>query len=179
MRLGEFGIWTTYHALGEQRAGEAARVVEELGYGTLWLGGSPQLPSVRSLLEATERIVVATGIVNIWHYEPETLAAEYADLSEAFPGRLLVGIGAGHPEATSDYARPLSAMRSFLDRLDQADTPVPPDRRCLAALAPKMLALSAERSLGTHPISFRSSTRALLASESVSTRSSPQSWRAS
>jgi len=62
-----------------------------------------------------------------------------------------VGIGIGHPEATSDYSRPLSAMRAFLDGLDGADPPLPSDRRCLAALAPKMLALSAERSLGAIP----------------------------
>jgi probable F420-dependent oxidoreductase len=64
---------------------------------------------------------------------------------------LLVGIGVSHPEATSDYSRPLSAMRTFLDCLDAAQPPLPRDRRCLAALAPKMLALSAERSLAAIP----------------------------
>ena len=125
--------------------------MEELGYTAFWLGGSPRLPSVRPLLEATERLVVATSIVNIWAYEPAALAAEYAELARDFPERLLVGIGTGHPEATSDYTRPLSAMRSFLDGLDAADPPLPEDRRALAALAPKMLALSAERSLGALP----------------------------
>lgn len=151
MLLGGFGVWTLYHAIGKENAGDAARLVEDLGYGTMWLGGSPQLASVRPLLEATERIVIATGIVNIWAYEPAQLATEWAELEKAFPGRLLLGIGVGHPEATSDYTRPLSAMRSFLDGLDQAQIPVPFDRRCLAALGPKMLTLSAERSLGTHP----------------------------
>ncbi|MGZ4411761.1 MAG: TIGR03620 family F420-dependent LLM class oxidoreductase [Gaiellaceae bacterium] len=104
------------------------------------------------MLEATEKIVVATGIVNVWAYEdPARLAAEYAALERDFPGLLLVGIGIGHPEATSDYSRPLSAMRAFLDGLDGAEPPLPRDRRCLAALAPKMLALSAERSLGAIP----------------------------
>ncbi len=72
-------------------------------------------------------------------------------LERDFPGRLLVGIGTGHPEATSDYTRPFTAMRAFLDGLDAAETPLPPERRCIAALAPKMLALSAERALGTIP----------------------------
>jgi probable F420-dependent oxidoreductase len=149
--LGQIGIWTTHHAIGEENAGEAAALVEELGYGTFWLGGSPRLPSVRPLLEATERIVVATGIVNVWAYEPEQLAAEYADLARDFRERLLVGIGIGHPEAASDYARPLTAMRAFLDGLDGAEPALPRERRCLAALAPKMLALSADRSLGATP----------------------------
>jgi probable F420-dependent oxidoreductase len=151
MELGTIGVWTTYRAIGEENAGEAARLVEDLGYGTFWLGGSPRLPSVRPLLEATENLVVATGIVNVWAYEPAQLAAEYATLARDFPERLLVGIGIGHPEATSNYSRPLSTMRAFLDGLDRADPPLPRDRRCLAALAPKMLALAAQRSLGAIP----------------------------
>ena len=107
MQLGEIGIWTSYRAIEERDAGEAAKLVESLGYGAFWLGGSPRLPTVRPLLDATERLTVATGIVNVWQYEPETLAAEHAELTRAFPGRLLLGIGIGHPEATSDYSRPL------------------------------------------------------------------------
>jgi probable F420-dependent oxidoreductase len=149
--LGRIGVWTTYRAIGEEHAGEAALLAEQLGYGTFWLGGSPRLPSVRPLLEATERLVVATSIVNVWAYEPEQLAAEHAALARDFPDRLLVGIGIGHPEAAREYSRPLTAMREFLDGLDRAATPLPRDRRCLAALAPKILALSAERSLGTIP----------------------------
>ena len=68
---------------------------------------------------------------------PAELAAEHAALARDFPDRLLVGIGVGHPEATSDYSKPLTAMREFLDGLDAAATPIPRDRRCLAALAPK------------------------------------------
>ena len=151
MELGTFGIWTTYRRIDESQAAEAAGLVEELGYTVFWLGGSPRLPSVRPLLEGSEKLVVATSIVNIWAYDPVELAAEYAALERDFPGRLLVGIGTGHPEATSDYTRPFSALRAFLDGLDGAATPIPSERRCIAALAPKSLALSAERSLGTIP----------------------------
>ncbi len=70
MDLGQFGIWTTYRRIGEDRAGEAARLAEELGYSVFWLGGSPRLPSVRPLLEATQGLVIATSIVNIWAYDP-------------------------------------------------------------------------------------------------------------
>jgi probable F420-dependent oxidoreductase len=150
MRLGEFGIWTSYRTIGEENAGEAARLAESLGFGTFWLGGSPQPPALRPLLEATERIVVATGILNVWQSDPAEVADEFARLTEEFPERVLLGIGVGHPEATSEYTRPLSAMRSFLDGLDAADAPVPRNKRCLAALAPRMLELSAERSLGAH-----------------------------
>ncbi len=149
MHPGEFGVWTSYRAIGEENAGAAAALAERLGYGTFWLGGSPRLPAVRPLLVATERLVVATGIVNIWPYEPAQLAGEYAQLDRELPDRLLLGIGIGHREATSDYARPLSTMRRFLDGLDAAAEPVPRQRRCLAALGPKMLDLAAQGSLGT------------------------------
>jgi probable F420-dependent oxidoreductase len=149
MELGRFGVWTVYGAIGEENAGEAATLVHELGFGTFWLGGSPRLSGVRPLLEAVGSLTVATGIVNIWAYEPQDLAREYAELSPQFGDRLLVGIGIGHPEATSDYTRPLASTRAFLDGLDAAPTPIGPERRALAALGPKMLDLCRERSRGT------------------------------
>jgi probable F420-dependent oxidoreductase len=149
--LGSIGIWTTARAIGEGELPIAARLAEQLGYGALWLGGSPRLTETRPLLAATERIVIATGIVNVWAYEPAALAAEHAALTAEFPGRLLLGIGIGHPEATSEYQRPLAKMTGFLDGLAAADQPVPREEMCVAALGPKMLTLSAERTLGTHP----------------------------
>jgi probable F420-dependent oxidoreductase len=151
VELGTLGVWISRRVMGETPTGEAARVAEDLGYGTLWLGASPQLRLLRPLLEASEKIVVATGIANIWGYEPGDLAAEYADLAADFGERVLVGIGVGHPESAGDYSKPYSAMRAFLDGVDAAPVPVPADRRCLAALAPRMLALSAERTLGAAP----------------------------
>ena len=150
MELGRVGVWTSYRVIGEDNAREAAKLVEDLGFGTFWLGGSPRLPSLRPLLEATGRISVATGILNAWQNEPEQVAAEYAQLERDFPDRVLLGIGIGHPEATTVYSTPITTMRAFLDALDGADPPLARDRRCLAALGPKMLDLSAERSLGAH-----------------------------
>lgn len=151
MELGRFGVWTALRAIGEDNAAQAAALAQELGFGAFWLGGSPRLASVRPLLEGADRIAVATGIVNVWQYEPAQLAREYAELAPAHAERLLVGIGIGHPEATSDYRRPLTTMRSFLDGLDGAAPPVPVQSRCLAALGPKMLDLAAQRSRGSHP----------------------------
>jgi probable F420-dependent oxidoreductase len=151
MELGKTGVWTTYARLAGENPGDAAKLVEELGYGVFWLGGSPRLTDTRPLLAATEDLIVATAIVNVWAYDPAELAAEYAALELEFPGRLLVGIGIGHPEAARNYSRPVTAMREFLDVLDRPEDAVPRDRRCLAALAPRMLDLSAERSLGAIP----------------------------
>jgi probable F420-dependent oxidoreductase len=151
MAFGEIGAWTSFRRIGEENAAEAARVVEAAGYGTLWIGGSPRLAEMRPLLKGSERIVVGTSIVNIWGYDPADLVREYAALEVDFPGRVCVGIGVGHPEATSDYKRPLTALEKFLDGIDAAPAPIPVERRIIAALGPQMLAMSARRSLGTIP----------------------------
>ncbi|HEY1853988.1 MAG TPA: TIGR03620 family F420-dependent LLM class oxidoreductase [Solirubrobacterales bacterium] len=149
MALGEFGIWASRGVLGEE-GGEAARLIEELGFGALWVGGSPHLGDLRPLLEATETLVVGTSIANVWRYEAEQLAPEWEGLESDFPGRALAGIGVGHPEQDGDYAKPFSSVRSYLDRLDEAGQP-PVERRLLAALAPRMIDLAASRAAGSIP----------------------------
>lgn len=150
MQLTKFGLWIGRSIAQEDRAA-AARLAEELGYGALWVGGSPRLPTFRTMLEASERIVIASGIVNIWAYEPAQLAEEFAALESDFPGRLLLGIGIGHPEATQEYEKPLAKTQRFLDGIRSSAHPIARERMALAALGPKMLDLSYERTLGTHP----------------------------
>jgi probable F420-dependent oxidoreductase len=150
MNIGRIGVWTSYRPFGAERAGEAGRLAEDLGYGAFWLGGSPHVPDVRPILEATSTLVAATGILNVWINDPAETAAADAALRADFPGRFMLGIGIGHPEATSDYRRPLTSMRAFLDGLDAAPAPPPVGERCLAALGPKMLDLAAERTAGAH-----------------------------
>jgi probable F420-dependent oxidoreductase len=145
-RIGRLGVWRRH-----QPGAGIVPELEALGYDALWLGSSPSLAQARPYLEASEQITIATGILNIWQHEPADVAAQHAELTRDFPGSFLLGIGVGHPEATSDYTRPLSAMRAFFDGLDAAAAPVPRDERIAAALGPKMLDLAVERSLGTHP----------------------------
>jgi probable F420-dependent oxidoreductase len=150
MDIGKIGVWTSYRRFGIERAGEAAMLLEQLGYSTWWVGGSPQVDDVRPALEATSTLAAATGILNVWSNDPAATAAAAAGVRADFPGRFMLGIGIGHPEATSDYRRPLTTMRNFLDGLDASPTPPPADERCLAALGPKMLDLARERTAGTH-----------------------------
>src|ERR1700753_334875 len=129
MHFGKWGAWTSCRQFGEDEAGEAASVAEAAGYGTFWLGGSPRLAQVRPLLEGSEKLVIGTSIVNIWGYDPADLAREFQELEADFPGRVCVGIGVGHPEATSDYKRPLTNLEAFLDGVYAAPEPLPEDRR--------------------------------------------------
>jgi len=124
--------------------------LESHGYGAVWIGGSPSDPAVLApLLEAGERIVIATGVVNIWSSTAEEVAAGALGLLERWPDRFLLGIGAGHPERNPDAARPYEAVVRYLDALDAAG--VPRDRVALAALGPRMLRLAGERTAGAHP----------------------------
>jgi probable F420-dependent oxidoreductase len=146
MEPGKLGIWRR-----RQEGAEAVEEIEALGYGTLWLGSSPSVEAARPVLQRTSTLVVATGILNVWQHEPGDVAAQRAELTRAFPGRFLLGIGIGHPEATREYREPLATMRAFFDGLDAAPEPAPREARIAAALGPRMLALAAERSLGAHP----------------------------
>ncbi|ALJ18914.1 TIGR03620 family F420-dependent LLM class oxidoreductase [Microbacterium sp. No. 7] len=145
--LGAVGVW---RGVTETDAPLAAEI-ERLGYGTLWLGGSPRadLVAAERLLDGTERLRVATGIVNIWMSDPGELAASYHRIEQRHPGRLFVGIGSGHREMTAQRARPLQAMAQYLDALDAGGVPV--ERRLVSALGPRMLELAGARSAGTHP----------------------------
>ncbi|WP_377268575.1 LLM class F420-dependent oxidoreductase [Peterkaempfera sp. SMS 1(5)a] len=153
--VGRFGIWSAELRSddpavdGEIR--EAAAELEELGFGALWLGSSSSVAHGRRLVEATSAVTVATGIISIWQHDAAAVAAETAALERDRPGRFLLGIGASHAKLAADYRRPFSATRAYLDALDAAPEPVPAERRVLAALGPRMLALAAERSAGAHP----------------------------
>jgi probable F420-dependent oxidoreductase len=124
-----------------------------LGSNAVWLGGSPggDLQMVEDLLDATTTLIVATGIVNIWSDAPAPIAAAFHRINAAHPGRFLLGVGVGHPEATGErYRRPYAALVQYLDELDEAG--VPRERLVVAALGPKVLALSGERTAGAHPL---------------------------
>jgi probable F420-dependent oxidoreductase len=146
MQLGEIGIWRVY-----PQGTDTVPEIEALGFTALWIGGGPSLAQMRPFLERSSTLTVASGILNVWRHDPADVAAQHAELARAFPGRFLLGIGVGHPEAVSDYTKPLTKMREFFDGLDAAPQPVPREERIAAALGPKMLDLAARRSLGTHP----------------------------
>ncbi len=144
--LGRYGVWT----FGVPQPDQVAEI-EKLGYGAVWIGGSPKgnLEYVEPLLEATENLQLATGIVNVWTAEADEVAQAYHRVEKAFPGRFLLGIGIGHPEHTEEYRKPYDVLVEYLDALDAQK--VPTSRRVVAALGPKVLELAAARSAGAHP----------------------------
>jgi probable F420-dependent oxidoreductase len=147
IELGKIGIWRHSSGLTPEVLAE----VEALGYGAIWVGGSPpgDLKIIENILDATDHIAVATGILNVWKDNAATVGASYHRLADRHPGRFLLGLGIGHPEATQEYQKPYDKLVSYLDELDELE--VPAEGRALAALGPRVLRLSAERSAGAHP----------------------------
>ena len=144
--LGRYGVWT-FGAVQPEQAVE----VEKLGYGALWVGGSPaaDLSFAEPILERTQTLQLATGIVNIWTADAGTVAESFHRIEAAYPGRFVLGVGVGHPEHTEEYRKPYDALVEYLDALDAAK--VPTSRLVIAALGDKVLKLSAQRSAGAHP----------------------------
>ncbi|MEV5602537.1 TIGR03620 family F420-dependent LLM class oxidoreductase [Streptomyces sp. NPDC052299] len=155
--FGRIGIWSgalhssRVDADGRKAIAEAAAEIEALGYGTLWLGGSPSPEDAAEIVAATRTITVATGILSIWNHTAEEVAARVSAIGAGARDRFVLGLGVSHDALAPQYAKPYSAMVAYLDALDAADPAVGTRHRVLAALGPKMLKLASDRSLGAHP----------------------------
>jgi probable F420-dependent oxidoreductase len=164
MELSRIGVWLgplSSRAAADTR--EFAAELERLGYGAFWfaegVGTKEAFTQAATLLSWTDRAVVATGIANIYARDPMAMANGAKTLADAYPGRFLLGVGVSHAPSVAarghDYAKPLGAMRSYLDAMDasvfRVPEPAEPPPRVLAALGPRMLELAAERSRGAHP----------------------------
>jgi probable F420-dependent oxidoreductase len=149
-QIGKFGVFGHY-SQWQQLSPKQLKDIEALGYGAIWAGGSPpaELEWVDPILEVTDNLALATGIVNIWTAAAGPVADSFHRIEKAYPGRFLLGIGVGHPEAHTEYKKPYDALSDYLTELDQHG--VPTDRVVVAALGPQVLKLSARRSAGAHP----------------------------
>lgn len=153
MALTGTGVWSGELRFGD--AGEAAALAAELegiGYTAAWipdLGGDLFGP-FSNLLAATSTLTIASGIMNVWHHPPAEVGDWWAALPEDHRERVMLGIGISHgPLIGEQYGRPLATMGEYLDGLDAVG--IPKERRCIAALGPKMLELARDRTKGSHP----------------------------
>ena len=145
--IGRFGIWRSASLVPP----EIAAGIERLGFGALWLGSSPDgdLAQAEALLDATTTLTLATSIVNMWKDQAGLVARSYARVQQRYPGRFLLGVGAGHPEATQQYASPYETLARYTGELLAGG--VPRDGLVLAALGPRVLRLARDRTAGAIP----------------------------
>jgi probable F420-dependent oxidoreductase len=151
--LGPLGIWMPPPSRIGLDPESYAREIEAAGFTSVWYPGvnSPaDLAALEPALAATQRLVLGTGIASVWTWPPAELAAAAQRLENQYPGRFVLGLGVSHApavEATGQaYVKPYTKMVRFLDELPAVPVPV-----ILAALGPKMLELSRDRTAGAHP----------------------------
>jgi probable F420-dependent oxidoreductase len=154
--FGRYGIWISRKHWPDNagQVASAAQELEGLGFGSVWIGGSPpdDLLLPEALLAATSRLVVGTSIVDIWRSDGPRLAASHVRIQGQFPGRFYLGVGSGHAPAAEQmgllYEKPLTRLRTFLtEKLSE----VPPAERMIAALGPKTLAAARDLTAGALP----------------------------
>jgi probable F420-dependent oxidoreductase len=163
LTLPRIGVWTgALDMVPAARAQGLAKELESLGYGAVWIpevAGRDVMLHLGLLLSATSTLVGASGIASIYARDPITMTGALQGLTEAFPERVVLGLGVSHHTLVEglrghDYSKPLSAMRAYLDAMDAAPytaaRPQTPTYRVLAALGPKMIELSGEKSQGAH-----------------------------
>ncbi|MFI7543819.1 LLM class F420-dependent oxidoreductase [Actinoplanes sp. NPDC049599] len=164
MKLTGLGLWTAQFDFQPAAVvRDTVQELEDLGYTSLWTGeniGREPISQSGILLAATRRLTVATAVANLWARDPLSMTAAHHTLSEAYPGRFILGLGVSHPKLVNEtrglhYHQPLKAMRDYLTAMDTlaqryratpADNPI----RLLAALGPRMLSLAADKAGGAH-----------------------------
>jgi len=163
MELGKLGVWTFSDDLDHESAAKFVQRVEKLGYGAIWIPDALGFdPFVRAafLLERCDRLILATGIANIYARDPMAMKAAQTALFVQFQGRFLLGLGVSHAPFVEGvrghaYRRPVATMRGYLDAMEKAPysgpDPLEEPPIVLGALRTRMLGLAAERTRGAHP----------------------------
>ena len=161
--LGRLGVWTWLDHLAAGEAAEFANQLEDWGYGALWIPeavGRDPFSLLGYLAAKTDRLILATGIANIYARDAHASVSARNTLAEQSGGRFLLGLGVSHAPMVEQvrghrYTGPVATMRAYLDTMEKAPySAIPPSETpptVIAALGPKMLALAAEKTTGAHP----------------------------
>ena len=163
MNLGKLGVWFFFDGATSLEAANTAKRIESLGYSALWIPetvGKNPMVLASWLLANTEKLILATGIANIYHREPGVTLAAQNSLAEQSDNRFLLGMGVSHKPLVEGvrgltYGPPVATMKKYLEQMEtspySAITHPNKPPTVIAALGPKMLALAAEKTQGAHP----------------------------
>jgi 5,10-methylenetetrahydromethanopterin reductase len=101
---------------------ELARLAERNGFESVWVGETRFLRDAivpaAAIACATQRIQVATGVVNVFTRGPVLTAITFATLDELSGGRAILGIGTGSPLVLAPqgiaFDRPVTRLREYV-----------------------------------------------------------------
>ena len=162
MEIGKVGLWFFLDSMSAEQAVAYARSAEKLGYSAFWIPeavGREPFAHAGQLLARTERLILATGIANVWARDPMTMMSAARTLAELSGGRFLLGIGVSHAPLVEklrghSYEKPYTYMKEYVAKMKasvyQAARAKEEPPVVIAALHPKMLALAASETQGTH-----------------------------
>lgn len=163
MALGRLGVWYFLDGKTAPEAAEFARRIESLGYSALWIPetvGRHPFVLAGWLLANTDRLVLATGIANIYARDAGSSMAGARSLAELSGGRFILGLGVSHRPLVEGvrghrYGKPYTTMKQYLEVMQKmpyqsVSAPEEPPV-VIAALGPKMLSLAASHASGAHP----------------------------
>ena len=157
MKLGRLGVWYSTDKLNGGQLADLMRTVERNGYSAFWhpeSRGYEAMSLGAYLLSRTEKLVIGSSIANIYARDAYTARRGMISMNDLYGGRYILGLGVSHIPMVEGlrghkYDKPLGAMSAYLDGINKdapADPPV-----VVAALGPKMLELSARKSMGAVP----------------------------
>jgi len=160
MDIGALGVFGYLDTMTGRQAADYARVVERLGYSVLWFPetfGRDPFPFAVHLLGSTSRLVVGTGIANVWKREALAMAGAARTVAELFDDRFILGLGvSGSPFMARNglrFEKPVTFMREYLAKMRATQHKAPTAKHepplVLAALLPRMLKLAGEATHGT------------------------------
>jgi probable F420-dependent oxidoreductase len=159
MKLGRLGVWYSTDKLNGAQLGDFMRVIESSGYSAFWYPesrGYESMSLAAYLLSKSTRLTIGSSIANIYARDPFTAQRAMVSLNSFYGGRFILGLGVSHIPMVEGlrghrYDKPLGAMRAYLDGIHKGLPAGEEPPVVVAALGPKMLALSAEKSQGAVP----------------------------
>lgn len=159
MKLGRLGVWYSTDKLNGSQLADLVRVIESSGYAAFWYPesrGYESMSLAAYLLSKSSKLVVGSSIANIYARDPFTAQRAMVSLNNLYGGRFILGLGVSHIPMVEGlrghrYDKPLGAMRAYLEGIHKGLPAGDEPPVVVAALGPKMLALSAEKSLGAVP----------------------------
>jgi probable F420-dependent oxidoreductase len=159
MQLSRLGVWYSVDRLAAPGLRDFVRLVERLGYDALWYPesrGYESLSVAGFMLGATTKLKIGSSIASIYARDAFTAQRGLVTLSSLYDGRFILGLGVSHLPMVEGirghvYAKPVPAMRAYLDGVVKGLSDADEQPIAIAALGPHMLRLSAERTLGALP----------------------------
>jgi probable F420-dependent oxidoreductase len=159
MQLGRLGVWYSADKLKPEQIPAFVGLVEGLGYDTLWYPesrGFESLSIAGYMLGHSKRLKLGSSIASIYARDAFTARRGMLTLRDLYNDRFILGLGVSHIPMVEglrghQYEKPIPAMRAYLDGIAKGEAGSEEWPVAVAALGPKMLALSAERSRGALP----------------------------